>query len=220
MDLKHKLTKALFLTTLVISSVILLLILFQPTNIVADEGVKTSYSSMFGWVGVIFALPLAWFLVKNDKPSDIGSVGLVFHYLGLIGTQASVVAIVYLLFAIGGYTIPNHIINLSAYETYEEKVEFIEYRVSTGSYVNAKQRPWLSFPDEFIIIRYANGRKVPLIVNNTFGSNKLDVSKVKSKYEKPVFPQHRQSVIRVQSAVVLNGRRHTLGHTIDSISLQ
>ncbi len=219
MDLKNKLTKTLFLATLIISSIILLLILFQPTNVVANEGIKTSYSLTFGWVGLSFSLPLAWFLVKHAKPSNIGGLGLVFHYLGVMGTQASVVAVVYLLFAIGGYTIPNHIINLNAFETYKKKVEFVEYRVSTGSSIRAEQRPWYSFPDEFIIIRYPSGRKVPLIVNNMLGSNKLDVSKVKSKYENPVFPQHHQSMIRVQTAVILNGRRHTLGHTIDSISM-
>ncbi len=220
MELKNKLIRAIFLSALVIASSFLLLILFQPTNVVANEEIKVGYSSLFGWAGFVLSLPLAWFLVKDNQPSDLGKVGLAFHYAGVFGTRGCVVAIMYLLFAIGGYVIPNHIINFSAFETYKEKVELVEYRVSTGSDVIRANRPWYSFPDEFLVIRYSNGQKIPLKVNNTFGSNKLDASKIASKYQQPVFPQHYRSVISIRSSVVLNGRRHTLGHTIDSITLQ
>lgn len=221
MELKSKLTKALFLAALVVSSLLFLLILFQPTNVNASVTAQTQYSSLFGWTGLIFSLPVAWFLVKDHLAAGAGKIEKVFHYIGVYGTRLCVVAIMWVLFAIAGYVIPGHIVNMSAFETYTQEVELVEFRVSTGSEAIKSNRPWYSFPDEFLIIQYSNGRKVPLYVNNSFGTNKLSVAKViADKYEQAIFPQGRNSVIKIRMNVTLIGRRHLLGQTIDSISLR
>ena len=225
MELKNKLIKSLILTSLVLASVLLLMILLQPNNVVIDEEAKAGYSSIFGWLGLLLSLPLAWVLVKDHKPAETGKLALVFHYIGLYGTRFCVVAIMYLLFRISGYLVPDHIVNLSAFETYKQKVDLVEYRVSTGYDAIRKNRSWYSFlfVDEFLVIRYSDGRKMPLNVNNFFGSNKLEDSAIASRYESGGFSRfsYRPSnVIGINTSVYINGRRHALGHTIDSITLK
>ncbi len=209
-----KFSKIALLVLSVSIAVLLLLFFFQPTNVIVAGGQQQFYMSLFGWLGFLLSLPAALLLVKPEPGRPDTRTALILHQAGVWGTRACIVFIVYMLFAVGGYLLPKHLLNLTASETYREEVKLIEYRLAATEPV-PYQKGKFRFNNEFLVIRRANGKKLPLLINNLVGTNKLDFHSIV-----PVISAYSQLRINGTASVVLVGRKNSIGRTFDALKLR
>ncbi len=192
-----------------LAGVMTLLLFFQPTNVVANLAVQNRFLHIFGMVGLVLSLPLAFFLVKSPELRRSGWLASSFQRIGFWGTRFCVVLIVYFIFAFGGFVLPKHWVHFSASETYKEELIDVSYRLAYhggdggGQLGFSKQWYWY---DEYLHIVRKNGQKEVLLINNTLGINKLNYSKI----EGHLVQGQRQNIQLV-------GRKHPGGFTYDAL---
>ncbi len=193
--------------------VLLLLFFFQPTNVVVTGGSQRFYMSLFGWIGTLLSIPAALLLVRPDPGQRDTRAAEIMHRLGVWGTRGCIVFIVYMLFAVGGYLLPKHLLNLTASQSYREEVRLIGYRLAATDPVGYQPGKF-RFNNEFLVIRRADGTKVPLLINNLVGTNKLDFRRIV-----PVISAYSQLHLSGAAKVVLVGRKSSLGYTYDKLKM-
>jgi len=193
------------ITLLLISSFFVLVILFQPVNVFVNEDYKTSHMTFWAWVGVLLSLPIAYVMVKPMQKMEANKIGQIMHLSGVWGVRLCIVFIIYLLFAAGGYLIPKHIVNFSADEKFKQTVIYRGYKLSSTPSPPPYQSGKFWIFNEYLLVE-KNRHKIPVLINNWFGTNSFDYDAVESAL-------HLKN-----SRMVLNGRKHARGYTYDSLT--
>jgi len=205
--LKNKLVKASLISLTSLSCILLIIIIFQPTNVTVDEGYKSSYMTFFAWIGILLSLPIAVLMVKPVSDLDVNRFGQIMHQVGVWGTRFCIVFTFFLLFASGGYLIPKHIVDFNASEIFSETVVYNSYKLSSmpNSPPYAAGKFWIF--NEYVLLIRGKKENLPLLINNWFGTNKLNYSAVENYLG------------RSGTRMKLNGRKHARGYTFDSLTL-
>jgi len=199
-QLLKKLVQTLMLVVASLIAILLLLFLFQPTNVVVEaQGLEDSFFRIFGGVGILLSAPIAMFMVKVDKSVGGSLVAKLFHHIGVWGTRSAIVFMVYMISAISGYLLPKHIIHFNASADFTMDVQLVKFRVENKAY---------------LVIKRPDGKKVRLLVDNILGTNKLAYDG--AFLDKLLADSHPYKV-EMGTPLRLSGRRHALGYTFDSV---
>lgn len=204
---QKKLINGLSLGLAILAVICLLIIVFQPTNVVVDEQYKTWYMNLFAWLGILLSAPIAYVMVKPIPDLELKRFGLIVHQTGVWGTRFCIVFLIYMLFAAGGYLIPKHIVVHTASEKFSEKVVYRDYRLSAVPVSPSYRSGAFYIHNEYLLFMRNNGGFLPLVINNWFGTNKLSFSQVENYLSTP------------GTRMQLNGRRHSRGFVYDSLTL-
>lgn len=206
---KKKLMQGLILALTILASLCLLLIIFQPTNVVmVDEKYNTAYMAWFAWIGILLSAPIAYAMVKPVPELQRTQFGKIVHNTGIWGTRLCIVFLMYLLFSVGGYLLPKHIVSFAAAETFSEKVIFRDYRLSSVPVSPPYQAGRFYINNEYLLLIRNDGAFLPLVINNWFGTNKLKYDQVENYLGNP------------GTRMQLNGRRHAKGYVFDSLTMK
>lgn len=207
----------------------LLVIFLQPTNVIVnDESTKSKFMHLFGWVGILLSIPVAFYLVNPMAGYAKSKIGEVFHQIGVWMTRSFVVFTLYLLFAYAGHTIPAHIVNLNASDAYTETVKYGGFKLSSDAYGQSYTQAHggkfnvltRMFHNEFIIVRREYGNTIALLINNWYGTNKLNFTSLMDwLVEDRCANRHELSGTNGACKIQLSGRRHSLGITYDRVHL-